>query len=161
MNNRYLPEGELIREYENREYTSSLHGLEKAYERRRILESFALLSDGELNLHFDLGGIRGIMPREEVVRTPAGEAVKDIAIITRVGRPVCFVITDLFFDSGGRLAAKLSRARAQKIAFERRVSRLVPGDIINARITHLESFGAFADVGCGLVALMTVDAMSV
>ena len=79
MNNRYLPEGELIREYENREYLSGLRGLERACERRRILEAFALLCDGDFNLHFDLGGIPGIMPREEVVRTPAGEPVKDIA----------------------------------------------------------------------------------
>ena len=30
-----------------------------------------------------------------------------------------------------------------------------------ARITHLENFGAFADIGCGIVALMPIDTISV
>ena len=64
-------------------------------------------------------------------------------------------------DADGRTAAMLSRAQAQKRCFEDRVSRLVPGDIIPVRVTHLESFGAFVDIGCGLVALMTVDTLSV
>ena len=33
--------------------------------------------------------------------------------------------------------------------------------VIPARVTHLESFGAFADVGCGVVALLPIDAISV
>ena len=35
------------------------------------------------------------------------------------------------------------------------------GDVVDARITHLETFGAFADIGCGIVALMPIDAISV
>jgi small subunit ribosomal protein S1 len=38
---------------------------------------------------------------------------------------------------------------------------LLPGDIIPARVTHLESFGAFVDIGCGLVSLLSVDCLSV
>ena len=41
------------------------------------------------------------------------------------------------------------------------VSTLVPGDIVNARITHLETFGAFADIGCGIVSLLPIDMISV
>ena len=70
-------------------------------------------------------------------------------------------MTGFFTDADGRTAAMLSRAQAQKRCFEDRVSRLVPGDIIPVRVTHLESFGAFVDIGCGLVALMTVDTLSV
>jgi small subunit ribosomal protein S1 len=44
---------------------------------------------------------------------------------------------------------------------ENYVSNLKPGDVVNARITHLETFGAFADIGCGIVALMPIDAISV
>ena len=35
------------------------------------------------------------------------------------------------------------------------------GDVIDARVTHLETFGAFADIGCGVAALMPIDAISV
>ena len=35
------------------------------------------------------------------------------------------------------------------------------GDIIEAKVTHLESFGAFCDIGCGNIALLPIDAISV
>ena len=35
------------------------------------------------------------------------------------------------------------------------------GDIIDAKVTHLESFGAFCDIGCGNIALLPIDAISV
>ena len=161
MNNRYLPEGELIREYENREYLSGLRQLERACERRRILESFALLCDGDFNLHFDLGGIPGMMPREEVAWSPAGESVKDIAILTRVGKPVCFEILGFQRDGSGEPIAILSRRAAQEECRREYVSTLTKGDVIPAAVTHLECFGAFADVGCGIVSLLSIDSISV
>ena len=41
------------------------------------------------------------------------------------------------------------------------IDKLVPGDIIDARITHLEQFGAFADIGCGIISLIPIDGISV
>jgi len=161
MNNRYPPEGELIRDYENREYLSSVRALERAYEKRRILESFALLADGDFNLHFDLGGIPGIMPREEVVWSPTGEPVKDIAILTRVGKPVCFVILGFRRGDDGGPCAILSRRLAQEECHREYVSTLTKGDVIPAAVTHLECFGAFCDVGCGIVSLLSIDSISV
>ena len=161
MNNRYLPEGELIREYENREYLSSGHALEKACEKRKILESFALLCDSNFNLHFDLGGIPGIMPRDEVVWSPGGDAVKDIAILTRVGKPVCFMVTGFGRLDDGTPCALLSRRAAQEECHRAYVSTLQTGDVIPAAITHLECFGAFLDIGCGIVSLLSIDSISV
>ena len=84
-----------------------------------------------------------------------------IADISRVNRPVCFVITDFRKNEAGRTVAVLSRRIAQERCRNEYISRLVPGDIIDARITHLDSFGAFADIGCGIVALLPIDAISV
>ncbi|MBP5428409.1 MAG: S1 RNA-binding domain-containing protein [Clostridia bacterium] len=161
MNNRYLPEGELIRDYENRECLSSFRALERAHEKRKILESFALLSDGDFNLHFDLGGVSGIMPREEVVWSPAGDPVKDVAILTRVGKPVCFMITGFRRGEDGEPVAILSRRLAQEECHREYVSALTQGDVIPAAVTHLECFGAFCDVGCGIVSLLSIDSISV
>ena len=41
------------------------------------------------------------------------------------------------------------------------ISLLTPGDLIPARITHLESFGAFVDIGCGIISLLSIDCISV
>ncbi len=35
------------------------------------------------------------------------------------------------------------------------------GDVINAKVTHLEPFGAFVDIGCGLPSLIPIDLISV
>ena len=161
MINTYKPEGMISSSAKNREY---LYGgrvmLERAMLDGAILESTALLCDGDMNLHVDLHGITGIMPREEVVYCRDGEEIKDIAIITRVGKPICFKILSIE-EVNGRTVAYLSRRQAQIECMNNYVSDLIPGDIIVSRVTHLEGFGAFVDIGCGIIALLTVDCISV
>lgn len=157
---KYKPEGTLIHTPENRSYTSTLAGLERAMMNGAILEETALLCDSEMNLHFDLGGITGILPRDECVYCRPGETKKDIAVITRVGKPVCFRVVGIEKESGVPVAY-LSRRKVQRDCLREYLSALLPGDIIRVKITHLEPFGAFADVGCGISALLPVDSLSV
>lgn len=157
---KYKPEGTLIHTPENRSYTSSLAGLERAMISGAVLEETALLCDSDMNLHFDLGGITGILPREECVFCRPGESNKDIAVITRVGKPVCFRVVGIEKESGVPVAY-LSRRKVQRDCLREYLSSLVPGDVIRVKITHLEPFGAFADVGCGISALLPVDSLSV
>ena len=96
--NLYLPEGYLIGTPENREYTSTPQNLERAMLSGRILEGMATLCDTSLNLTVDLGCMRGIIPREECALTAEGEIVKDIAVITRVGKAVCFRVKRITRD---------------------------------------------------------------
>ncbi len=157
----YKPEGYLLSTQENREYTSSLAGLERAAASGKILEGMAILCDSDLTLTVDLGGITGIIPRSEAAYCPDGEEVRDIAVITRVGRAVCFKVLSVERSKSGKPLILLSRRQAQLECREKFLSQLRPGDIIDARITHLEHFGAFADIGCGLVSLMSIDCISV
>lgn len=160
--NKYYPEGMLIGSRENSEYLSSLQGLEKAAAQGRILESTAVLCDGGLNLTVDLGGrVRGVMNREEVAASPGKEPVKDIAIISRVGKPICFKIMRIETGPDGGKVAYLSRRLAQIECMHNYLSGLISGDIILARITHLEHFGAFVDIGCGISSLLSIDCISV
>ena len=41
------------------------------------------------------------------------------------------------------------------------LSKLHPGDIIPAKVTHLEPFGAFVDIGSGVASMVPIDAISV
>ena len=156
----YSPEGTLIRQAENREYISSLSGLEKAMNEGRILEATALLCDSEMRLHVDLYGIRGIIEREDVLFCRRGEEPKDIAIITRVGKSVCFKVIG-FTQQNGETVVRLSRRAAQMECHRNYLSLLSPGDISPATVTHMEGFGAFVDVGCGLSSLLSVDTISI
>ena len=160
--NCYSPEGILIKSFKNLEYTSSIQGLEKALERGVILEAPALLCDHELNLHVDLGGkLRAIIPRDEVQYSENGEPTKDIAILTRVGKPVAFKVIGFKKGANGEKIAILSRRAAQRECAENYISTLVPGDIIPTKITHIENFGAFVDIGCGITSLLSIDCISV
>ena len=160
--NTYKPEGSLIGTPKNHEYISSLQGLERALERQVILEAPAILCDQDFNLHVSLGAhARGILPRDEVLAPAAGEGIKDIAILTRVGKPVAFLVTGFGIGEEGERIAYLSRRRAQEECREIFIRNLYPGDIVEARVTHLESFGAFLDVGCGVVGLLPIDTISV
>ena len=156
----YLPEGKRIKTTENQQILRSPRLLREAMHSRKILEARAALCDASHNLCVDLGGMRGMIPREEGALGMKDGTVRDIAVISRVNRPVCFTVTDIFED-GGEPFALLSRANAQRLCMENYISHLRRGDVVDARVTHLENFGAFADIGCGIAALLPIDAISV
>ena len=159
MSNKYFFEGALLGKIENEEYTSSLKGLERAKNEGRILEGVVTKCDGEtLDLHVDLHGIDGIIKKEESLY---GEKIKDIAIITRVGKPVAFKVLQILKNEKGECYAILSRREAQKECLNNYLLDLIPGDIIPAKITHFEPFGAFVDIGCGIPSLLSIDSISV
>ncbi len=159
--NRYLPEGMLMDTEENRFYTGSEAGLLYAYENHATVEAIPTLCDSEYSLHFRFGGVRGVMPRSEVLYTRPGEVIKDIAVLTRVGKPVSFRIIAIERGKDGALTAVLSRRAVQEECWENYIDTLAPGDIIPGTVTHLETFGAFLDIGCGVISLLSIDTMSV
>lgn len=162
MSNTYEPEGYLTHSEaaRNRELCATVAGLEYALIHDMILEAPVTLCDGNFNLHFNLGECRGVMYREDVMFCRDNEKIKDIAILTRVGKNTCFKVIG-FEKINGRLTARLSRREAQRECFENYLIKLCPGDIIPAKVTHMENFGAFVDIGCGLVSLLSVDCISV
>jgi small subunit ribosomal protein S1 len=160
--NEYRPEGSLIKTEKNYQLISSKEGLETALEKQIILEAPVILCDHNFDLHVELpSGIRGIIPRNEVEYSPEGNAVKDIAILTRVGKTVAFKIIGFKTYADKESVAILSRRAAQRECVENFINNLIPGDIIPAKVTHLESFGAFVDVGCGRISLLSIDSISV
>ena len=158
----YLPEGSLLSERRNIEYRSSLSGLEKALKEQRILEAPVTLCDASFRLHVELcPGVMGIIEREECLMTREQETIKDIAVLTRVGKAAACKVLSIDRDPLSGTVVRLSRRAAQEECAERYLSALSPGDLIPAKVTHLEPFGAFCDIGCGIVALLSVDCISV
>lgn len=158
---KYLPEGCLFETPENQNYIRDIRGLFRACEEGATVEARAVICDGVHNLYVDLGGVRGFIPREEAAVGIREGSVRDIAIISRVNKPVSFKIVNIIKSSEGNYEAILSRRLAQEECMRRYIDSLEPGDIIDARITHLDSFGAFADVGCGIPSLIPIDSISV
>ncbi len=140
--------------------TLTIEQLVSAKTKKTILQSTALLFDTKRTIKFDIGGFKGIMPFEEAVYSTDGLPVKDIAILSKIGQKVCFVIDDIDF-TGDTPQLTLSRAKAQRMCCEQYLDRLSVGDIIDSRVTHVERYGAFCDVGCGVSGLLHIDCLSV
>ncbi len=157
----FVPEGGLLETYDNKSYLKNLSGITEALHEGRILESTVSLCDSSHNMILDISGIKGIIPRDEGALGIREGKVRDIAIISRVNRPVCFIVTAVERDIEGRPIAYLSRRLAQQRCMDNYVMKLEPGDVIPAKITHLEQFGAFADIGCGIASLLPIDSISV
>ena len=135
--------------------------LRAAMASREILQSTALAFDTQRQLRFELGGCRAVMPFGQCADGADTGSVRDIAVLTRVGRPTCFVIEGIDTDENGQTVYRLSRAEAQRMCKAEYLDQLQPGDILPCIVTHIEPFGAFCDVGCGISALLPIDCMSV
>lgn len=158
---KYYPEGELFLSSENQSCIKTIFALQEAMVQEKVLEARVLLCDNDHNLHIDLPCAKGIIPREEGAIGISEGTTKDIALITKVNKPVCFKIKQIRKDDNGGFIAILSRREVQEECIENFISLLKPGDVIPAKVTHLEQFGAFVDIGCGIPSLIPIDAISI
>ncbi len=152
------PEGTLYKTIENKNVFYNQDALKLAQKTERILEAVAICCDKSHNLIISLeNNLKGIIPREEGAIGIKEGTTKDIALISRVSKPVCFVIK----DGVGTDTLTLSRKRAQEICYENYIKKLKPGDVIPAVVTHFENYGSFVDIGCGIASLIPIDSISI
>ncbi len=152
--NEFKPEGTM----QNIIYTKAV--LDRAMLTGKILEAKVRLCDENHNLILDLGCMKGFIPKEEAALGIKEGTTRDIAIISRVNKICCFTVKG-FRQINGELFAILSRTDAQQQALDHLFAHCDIGDIIDAKITHLDRFGAFADIGCGIVGLISIENISV
>ena len=159
MNPTYYPEGMFPKSLRADELTREQ--LKKACLEGTILEATARSATPQHDLLVDLGGIQGIIPRADTAIGIADGTVRDIAILSRVGKPVCFQIAsvDGLYDS--RPTLKLSRKAAQQEALHYLLHDIPTGTVLPAVVTHLARFGAFCDIGCGNVSLLSIEHISI
>ena len=131
-----------------------------AMEQQTVLTGTAIRCNSLGDLTVLLGGYEGIIPREDAVHPAISGAQREIAVLSRVGLPVSFTITQLTVDGGGKPHLTLSRRAAQQQAIAWLLENVSPGSILSARVTHLEHFGAFVDLGCGFTSLIPLERIS-
>lgn len=157
----YKPEGQTISTDSNRAILSSPATLHEACFANETIEARALLCDKEHNLRVDLGCMYGIIPHDEGAIGIDDGSVRDIALISRVNKPVMFKILGFHRDSNDREYAILSRKAVQQDCIDNYISKLQPGDVISAKVSHMENFGVFLDIGAGINGLLPIDSISV
>lgn len=161
--NQYLPEGSRIYTPKNNAALHSMAAMERAMQEQTILEAKVVLCDAQHNLVVQLPCMQGIIPREEGALGIAQGDTRDIALISRTGKPICFRILQIEAQENSQPRAILSRRAVQQECWDNYLSAAhrKPGDILPARVTHLARFGAFVDIGCGIPSLLPIDAISV
>ena len=160
MNTRFLPEGRLLYTSENQKSCATRRSLMRAMDTGQILEGRALLCGTEHNLIVQVGPFTGSIPREETALGITEGTTREIAILSRVGKPICFTVTAI--EGPERTPTLLlSRRHAQKLALNHILSTWKAGDIVPATVTHMESFGAFVDIGCGIPSMIGIENLSV
>ena len=157
----FFPEGVLMGTVANRRLTETASALAEAAMEQTVVEARAVLCDSEHNLHVELPCMDGIIPREDGAEGIIEGTTRDIALISRVSKPVSFLVTGFDYTPDGKRRALCSRRAAQEKCRREYLSSLRPGDVVEARVTRLESFGAFCDIGCGIPALLPIAALSV
>lgn len=161
VNTVYLPEGSLLDRPENLARCASVDSLLRCIETREVLEGTAISCNAQHDLSVRLGPFTGIIPRQEAALGIAQGSTREIAILARVGKPVSFVVTGMELTDQGEPRPILSRCQAQALALGYMLSNYRPGQIIPAVITHLEPFGAFVDVGCGVPSMIGIENISI
>ncbi len=157
----YYPEGVIINTIENKNALKSVYSMQDAMSQGKILEARAVICDNDHNLIVDLPCMKGIIPRAEGAMGINDGTTRDIALIAKVNKSVCFKILEITKDDNDKPIAILSRKAVQEECMNEYISKLNPGDIIPARVTHLEQFGCFVDVACGIPSLIPIDAISI
>ena len=157
----FFPEGARIASPENQAAIATAESLEAARLAGTLLEARVLSCDSSHNLWISLPCMQAMIPRTEGAVGIAEGEVRDIALIARVGKPVCFRVLRIEKRENGEPLAILSRRVVQEECERFFINKLQPGDVIDARVTHLEPFGAFVDIGCGIASLVPIDAISI
>ena len=103
-----------------------------AMQQRRVLQARAVLCDERHALHVPLGCCEGVIERAEGARGIAGGQTRDLAILSCVGRPVCFHVLGFFPDGRARLSRRSAQEQALDLLLRQR-----PGDILPAVVTGL------------------------
>jgi len=147
---KYLPEGRSVTG------KCGFDTLERALREGTILEGKAVRCTPRHELVIDINGIKGIIPREEAALGLAEGKTREIAVLSRVGKSVCFKVTGRSGDT-----FLLSRRAAQQEALDYYMDCVQIGQVVKCRVTHLESFGAFVDIGCGVVSMIGIENISV
>lgn len=141
----------------------NIKAIYKAIRNREILDNKVIGCTNDRTLKLILGSnIQGLIPSDELEYDITGsrEGRPNLAV-SKVGKTVKFIPMSVEKQEDGSYIVKCSRKEAQKECYNKYISRLLPGDIIDANIIRTVKYGAFCDIGCGVIALLPTNYLSV
>lgn len=157
--NRYNPE--FLTKVKHKPMTESF--VKNAIDKKMMLEAKVDSCDSSNTLTLTLGpNIIGKIQFSDLEYNICGRVTKDASATSKVGKYIKFIPTEMNTDKEtGKIVVTCSRRLAQQECYENYISKLVPGDVIDAVVLKLVSYGVFCDIGCGIVALLPTNSISV
>lgn len=152
----FLPEGWNTETYK----ITSNEEIEKCANTEKICQGIVEKCDNNYNLHINIGNnIIGIMPREEVegINIEQNGLPKQNLCTGKVHKFVQFKVKDI--DNQNNII--LSRKEVQKEALEWVKEDLQEGEKVTGIVKSIKPYGAFVEIGGGIVGLVHIEDLSV
>ena len=152
---RFMPEGWNVSNFDVTE-----ERLNNAISTGEILQGKVSKCDSNYNLYVELGNnVNGIIPREEVEAVNVDETgfPKPNICTSKVNKFVQFKVKDI--DSKNNYI--LSRKEVGKAALNWITNDLQEGMVVNGIVKSMQPYGAFVEIGGGIVGLLHIEDISI
>lgn len=152
---KFLPEG-----WNNEITELDSTNIDKYIQNKEILQGLVRECDNNYNLHINFeNGLNGIIPREEVegINIQENGLPKENLCTGKVHKFVQFKVKDI--DSQHRLI--LSRKQVQEEALDWVKKDLKVGQKVTGIVKNIKPYGAFIEIGGGIVGLAHIEDLSV
>ena len=152
---KFIPEGWIDTKAE---FDNNL--LRKAFENGEVLQGYVNNCDSNYNLHINLGNnINGIIPRNELEQINIDEFgyCNPSICKNKVNNFVQFKVKEIYDDKN----LILSRKNVQRDALEWAKNELQEGAIVKGIVKNIRKFGAFVEIGGGVVGLLHIEDISI
>lgn len=152
---KFIPEG-----WVETEEKFTKNNLMTAFNEGTILQGIVNNCDSKCNLYINLGeNIQGIIPRNEFEAINVDEYgyCNPSICKNKVNSFVQFKVKEIYNDN----RILLSRKNVQKDALEWAKENLKTGMVVNGIVKNIRKFGAFVEIGGGVVGLLHIEDISV
>lgn len=152
---KFMPEG-----WNNEISKLDIQEIEQYIQKDKILQGLVNECDEQYNLHIKFeNGLQGIIPRQEVegINTEENGLPRENLCTGKVHRFVQFKIKDINEDN----IAILSRKEVQKEALNWVKNELKVGDKVTGIVKNIRPYGAFIEIGGGVVGLAHIEDLSI
>ena len=151
----FIPEG-----WEENFRPMSKEYLINAMQEGTIVQGIVNKCDSNYNLHIDFGNnVTGVIPREQVEAVNVDETgfPKPNICVSKVNKYVQFKVTDLTAND----KFILSRKEVGNEALKWVKNSLKEGQIVNGIVKSIQPYGAFVEIGGGIVGLLHIEDISI
>ena len=154
-NMKFIPEGWI-----EQKQVYELSELKSVFNSGEIIQGFVEKYDDNFNLHVRLNNnIIGVIPRNEVDFLEVDEMgfVRPSICKNKINTFVQFKIKEIYNDN----KLLLSRKNANKEALEWMTENLEEGQIVPGIVKNIRKYGAFIEIGAGVVGLLHIEDISI